>query len=77
MILIRCAGCRTKLFKYEKIGPGQILICHKSRIIKIHCLETVNGKIQCKCGAYVGIDKGDYYKMIAKGFIASGTKSNS
>ena len=31
-------------------------------------------KIQCLCGKDVGIDKGTFYKMIAKAFTYSGTK---
>ncbi len=77
MLLIKCAGCKSKLFKYEKIGKGQVLVCHKSRIGKIFCLETSGDKVLCKCGVEVAIDKGDHFKMVAKGFTASGTKANT
>lgn len=33
-------------------------------------------KIQCPCGKDIGIDKGSYYKMIAKAFTYKGTKRN-
>ncbi|MEE4241433.1 MAG: hypothetical protein V2I36_08200 [Desulfopila sp.] len=33
-------------------------------------------KIQCPCGKNIGIDKGSFYKMIAKAFTYKGTKRN-
>jgi hypothetical protein len=37
--------------------------------------SQMNGqKIQCRCGKDIGIDKGTFYKMIAKAFTYSGTK---
>jgi hypothetical protein len=37
----------------------------------------MNGqKIQCPCGKDIGIDKGPFYKMIAKAFTYKGTKRN-
>lgn len=54
MLVVRCMACKTKLWKYDKIGP----------------------KVQCPCGREVGIDKGSFYKMIAKAVTYSGTKRN-
>ncbi len=77
MLIIRCAACRTKLWRYDKIGPGEVLRCHKSRINKVYSeLSDLNGKLICKCGKSIGIDKGSFYKMIAKTFTYSGTKRN-
>jgi hypothetical protein len=36
--------------------------------------EARNGELLCPCGMVVGLDKGTYYKMIAKAFTFSGTK---
>jgi len=74
MLVVRCAGCKRKLFKYYKVGPGEVLRCHKKRITKIFDLEVRANKLYCPCGKVIGIDKGSFYKMIAKAFTYSGTK---
>lgn len=76
MLLIRCAECKEKLWKYNKIGHGKVLRCHKDRITRIFNRVEKNGKVLCPCGNEVGIDKGSFYKMIRKGFTYSGTKVN-
>ena len=76
MVVLRCAACKNKLWKYDKIGPGEVLRCHKDRIIRIYASIKENSKIKCPCGKYVGIDKGAYIKMIGKAFTCSGTKRN-
>lgn len=77
MLIIKCSACKAKLWRYDKIGPGEVLRCHKSRIDKFYIeLFVENGKLICKCGKRVGIDKGSFYKMIAKAFTYSGTKRN-
>ena len=77
MLTIKCAACRKKLWKYEKVGQGEVLRCHKDRITKRYQSETVGDKIKCLCGKDIGIDKGAYIKMIGKAFTYSGTKNNS
>lgn len=74
MLTIRCAACKRKLWKYDKIGKGQVLRCHKSRIERVYIFEESDGKIVCKCGKEIGIDKGPYVKMVAKAFVYSGEK---
>ena len=55
-----------------------MLRCHKVRIQKLFGdLEQCGDKIRCACGNEIGIDKGTYYKMIAKAFTYSGTKRNA
>jgi hypothetical protein len=76
VLLIRCAACKAKLWKYNKIGPGEVLRCHKDRIEKIYAMSDEGDKVKCSCGKDIGIDKGTYIKMIAKAFIYSGTKTN-
>jgi hypothetical protein len=77
MLLIRCAACRAKLWRYDKIGPGEVLRCHKSRIGKEYIsLSVSDGKLRCPCGKALGIDKGKFYKMISTAFTYSGTKRN-
>jgi hypothetical protein len=76
MLIIRCAACKTKLWKYDKIGPGEVLRCHKARIGQKYNFTALDQKIQCTCGKDIGIDKGPFIKMISKAFTYSGTKRN-
>ncbi|MFW6005558.1 MAG: hypothetical protein ACOCPN_03675, partial [Desulfonatronovibrionaceae bacterium] len=73
MLTIKCSGCKRKLWKYKKIGPGEVLRCHKQRISKRFEYCEKDGRVHCLCGQTVGIDKGRFYKMIAKAFTYSGT----
>ncbi len=76
MLLLRCAACKKKLWKYTKYGQGEVLRCHKDRIVKMYCGEMKGHKIYCQCGKEIGIDKGTFYKMIAKAFVYKGDKIN-
>jgi hypothetical protein len=76
VLLIKCAGCRRKLWKYEKIGAGEVLRCHKKRIDKIYGCAQEEDRVRCRCGKPIGIDKGSYIKMIGNAFTYSGTKKN-
>ena len=74
MLTIRCSACKTKLFKYEKLGKGEVLRCHKARISRMLRGEVRHGELFCPCGNRVGLDKGTYWKMVAKAFLSSGAK---
>lgn len=76
MLILKCAACKKKLWKYDKIGTGEVLRCHKNRIIKTYAYTMGEDKTKCLCGKDVGIDKGSYIKMIGKAFTYSGTKRN-
>lgn len=78
MLVLRCAACRRKLWRYDKVGKGELLRCHKERIVRDygHCSADGN-RINCLCGNSVGIDKGGSYKMIDRAFIYAGTKRNA
>lgn len=77
MLTIKCSCCKTKLWKYDKIGKGELLRCYKSRINKLYTnIEFGSGegeKITCTCGNYIGINKGYYVQMIKNSFTYSGT----
>jgi hypothetical protein len=46
-IKVYCAGCKTQLYKYWKVGKGHLLKCYKDRIIK----DYTKGDLKCpKCG---------------------------
>ncbi len=76
MLVLKCAACKRKLWKYDKIGQGEVLRCHKDRMKKVFQFEMSGDKIICTCGKEIGIDKGSFYKMIGKSFTYSGTKRN-
>ena len=78
MLIIKCAACKNKLWKYNKIGQGEVLRCHKARIRKFYSeIITENNKVKCSCGKDIGIDKGTFIKMDPKAFIYNGTKRNN
>jgi hypothetical protein len=76
MLILKCAACRRKLWRYRKIGPGEVHRCHKDRIDRVWNLEERDGKVWCPCGRAVGIDRDGYYTMDKKAFTYSGTKAN-
>ena len=76
MLTLKCSACKRKLWKYEKFGKGEVLRCHKDRIIRMLDSTKENEKIKCLCGKDIGIDKGSYIKMISKAFTYTGTKRN-
>ena len=76
MLILKRSACKKKLWSYDKIGPGEVLRCHKDRIKKIYGQLNADDKIKCSCGKDIGIDKGTYIKMISKAFTYSGTKRN-
>ena len=76
MLVIKCAACKRKLWKYDKIGQGEVLRCHKARITKMYKVEQEENRIRCLCGKDIGIDRGSYIKMIGKAFTYRGTKRN-
>jgi hypothetical protein len=77
VLVLKCAACKKKLWRYDKIGPGDVLRCHKDRIKKMYApLKEEDNKIKCSCGKNIGVDKGTFIKMISKAFTYSGTKRN-
>ena len=36
VLVIKCSACRRKLWKYDKTGPGQVLRCHKDRVVRLY-----------------------------------------
>lgn len=76
MLIIHCAACKKKLWKYDKVGHGHVVRCHKKRITKWYNIELIDHKIHCACGKEIGIDKGGHYRMIARSFTHTGTKRN-
>ncbi len=59
---IKCTECGRLLFKYVKYGDGNLVNCHKERILEDH--SVVEGKeVRCECGNVVGINRSHRIKM--------------
>ena len=76
MLVIKCAKCHQKIWKYDKIGKGEVLRCHKDRITNVYSEVDFDGhKIHCpNCNLPLGIDRGSFSKMDPKAFKYKGTK---
>jgi len=68
MIIVRCAKCKRKIFKYRKIGKGKLLHCWKDRLIEDYTLRKQN-EVRCECGNLIGIDEGKWIKMKQHAFF--------
>jgi hypothetical protein len=73
MLTLKCAKCKAKLFKYNKIGTGKVLKCFFTRISKDNTIRE-NGQVLCECGNQIGQLKVNYIKMKQGSFIHTGTK---
>lgn len=76
MLILKCAACKRKLWRYDKLGQGEVLRCHWKRIEKVYTLERDGNRIKCACGKDIGLDKGSFIKMVSKAFTYTGTKRN-
>jgi len=74
MIVLKCAKCKSKIFKYIKVGKGKILYCWQERIIENYSIRDGN-EVRCQCGNLVGIDEGKGIKMKQHSFNYSGTRT--
>ncbi len=54
VLVLKCAACKKKLWRYDKIGPGEVLRRHKDRIIKMYASIKGDNKIKCPCGKDIG-----------------------
>nr|MDO8109651.1 hypothetical protein [Candidatus Sigynarchaeota archaeon] len=74
MLVIKCAACKTKLFRYLKIGKGEVLRCYNERIVKIYDLVQEGEDSKCPCGNIVGKNKPGYIQMRKGAFFYTGSK---
>jgi hypothetical protein len=72
MIIIKCAKCKRKIFKYNKVGKGRILRCYKDRIVKFYSIQDQK-KVQCLCDQIIDVDEGEWIKMKQNAFEYSGS----
>jgi hypothetical protein len=70
MLIIKCAKCKQKNFKYVKIGKGRLWHCWKKRIVEDFSIHE-GKKIKCKCGNLLGIDEDKWIKLKQNSFITS------
>ena len=75
MLTIKCASCRSKIFKYRKIGKGKIITCWNERIEKDYS-QHENGQVKCRCGKIIGTEIVKGVRMKQGNFTYSGTRSN-
>jgi len=75
MLTVRCSRCKRKLFRYEKVGEGRLLRCHKARITRVFEGVFTNTELRCPCGARIGADKGPWFKVLPGSVTVAGTKS--
>ncbi len=74
MLTIKCAKCGTKVFKYLKIGKGELHICIKSRILKDFSKKEGDLFLCPKCGNVIGVNRGRFIKLKKGSFTYTGTK---
>ncbi len=74
MLIIKCAKCRQRIFRYIKIGKGKLWHCWNDRIVEDFSIHD-GKKIKCNCGNLIGIDEGKWVKLKQHSFITSGTKN--
>jgi len=61
-LVIKCAKCDKTIFRYVKIGKGNIWHCWKKRIIEDHSVRNKK-MVECTCGNIIGVEKTKYIKM--------------
>ena len=72
MIIIRCARCKQKIFKYKKIGKGKVWHCWKHRIKEDYSTHK-GDEIFCSCESLIGMAEGKWIKMKQNAFDYSGS----
>ncbi len=75
MLTVRCSRCKRKLFRYEKIGEGRLLRCHKARITRLFAGQLSEAGLVCLCGLEIGRDGGDWIDMLPGRVVTTGTRT--
>jgi hypothetical protein len=73
VITIKCAKCKVKLFRYLKIGKGQVRHLWPDRIAEDFSIREADD-IRCKCGNPIGKDEGKYINLKRSAFMYTGRK---
>ncbi|MFP4369927.1 MAG: hypothetical protein ACOC2K_04380, partial [Bacteroidota bacterium] len=72
MYVIKCAKCKSKLFKYRKVGPGRVLRVWHKRIEEDYSKRS-GDKIFCSCGNQIGTSDNLKIRMKQSSFTTSGS----
>jgi hypothetical protein len=74
VIVVKCAQCKSKIFKYQKVGKGRIWHCWKDKITQDYSVRDEN-EVKCQCGNLIGIVEGKRIKMKQYSFTCSGART--
>ena len=72
MYTIKCVKCKSKIFKYRKIGKGRVLRCWFGRIEEDYSVRE-NDLVKCRCGNHIGTADNLKVRMKQSSFTFSGT----
>ncbi len=53
---VKCSRCGKKIFRYLKIGEGELRHCWKNRIVRDHSIRD-GKRVFCSCGNLVGVEE--------------------
>ena len=74
MLTVKCAKCKSRVFKYVKIGQGQLIKCHRDRIAEDNAVYD-GEKVLCpKCGNLIGKVDGPRIRLRRSSFVHTGHK---
>ena len=69
-MIIKCAICNLKVFKYQKVGKGKLWHCWKERIITDYTIRDGN-EVRCRCSNLIGIEQEKWVKIKQHSVIIS------
>lgn len=72
MITVKCANCRKKLFRYEKVGKGRLWHLWKERITEDNSVRE-GSEVRCTCGNLIGIEEAKWIKLKTHSVTYSGS----
>jgi hypothetical protein len=76
MLTLRCARCKRKLLRYDKVGEGRLLRCHKTRITRVFEAVLEGHHLTCPCGGLIGTDEGNWIAVVGGSVVTTGTRSS-
>ena len=68
ILTVKCVKCKQKIFRYHKVGKGQLLRCWKSRILKDNSVRE-GDEVKCPCGNLIGIEDDRKVNMKKGAFV--------
>lgn len=74
MLTIKCARCKSKVLKYQKIGLGKVLRCYIKRIKIVYGIIKNDNLFCANCNNIIGKLHKGHFNMNAQEFTSSGQK---